>query len=74
MKVYLLGILLFAGWIVGLLYGVTGGFIHALPVLALFIIAFGQSKRKKIFSYVGALKARLPFVAKQTPVKKNATE
>ena len=71
MKVYLLGMLLFGSWIVALLSGATGGYVHVLPVLSLFVIAFGQSKRKKIVRYIRAIKAKLPFVAKPTVDEKH---
>ena len=45
--VYVLAIVLFLGWIVGLIYSTVGPVIHLLPLLAMFIIAMGQSKRKK---------------------------
>ena len=48
MKIYLFAMLLFIGWIIGLMYYTVGAAIHILPVLALFIVAMGQSRRKKI--------------------------
>jgi len=47
-KIYLLAAVLFAGWIIGLMYFEVGATIHLLPLLALFVVATAQSRRKKV--------------------------
>jgi hypothetical protein len=47
-KIYLLAAMLFSGWVIGLMYYEVGAAIHILPVLALFVVATAQSRRKKI--------------------------
>lgn len=47
MKTYLLALVLFTCWVVGLMYYDVSAAIHSLPLLAMFMIAMAQSRRKK---------------------------